>query len=162
VEECVRAALTNTGRLLAVSGHVMVIVLITTYVAGRVVAAAAPGLVALLQLWTAVPVVIFERLAATAAIKRSRDLIRGHEPGILGIIVALGLAAVLVDQAIKPPAVVYEGTWRQRLLALDGAFMLAQGFAWTCVFAVIAAVSYVLLRKEKGDWDVEGIARVFE
>jgi hypothetical protein len=118
------------------------------------------------MLYVATQASVIEKPGVVGALKRSRELTRGHKLQIFGLLFILGLIALgaqkIVENVMLPaqtvgnldkflkaiPAYLYVDIFRQLLI--------------TSIGAVMAAVSYVHLRQEKEGTSVAELARVFE
>ena len=136
--------------------------LVTLAIVGGTLLLLIPGIIVTCMLYVAIPASIVERPGLLGALRRSRDLTRGHRMQIFGLYLLSALVigisgtilqrVVLGDAAAATPA-----RWPTFVYAELGRRVVVGPFA-----AVIPAVAYFLLRQEKEGAPVNQLARVFE
>jgi hypothetical protein len=105
-----------------------------------------PGLVLLTWWAVAAPVVVCEVRTPTEAIRRSRELVRGHGWQVFGVLVVTFLLVLIADLLLASLANAVSGS--------DISFAVAQLIAGTItapVFALASAVLYLELLQLKGE-----------
>ncbi|MGE0551104.1 MAG: hypothetical protein AB7O24_22760 [Kofleriaceae bacterium] len=110
--------------------------------------------------FVATPAAVAEKLGPFRAMSRSSELTSGRRWGIFGLTLLIGVIAVIVGAIILYP-MLYE---------LDGFALVRRAAMWVlivvCVLqmfsAMVAAVSYALLRKDKEGMTDDQLARIFE
>jgi hypothetical protein len=122
--------------------------------------------VVLCMLFVATQASVIEKPGLIGALKRSRELTRGHRLQIFGLLIVLGImnwgAQKIVENVMLPKQTV--GNLDQFLKAIPAYLYVDIGrqLIITSIGAVMAAVSYVHLRQEKEGTSVAELARVFE
>ena len=123
------------------------------------------GIIVFCMLYVATPVAVLERAGILGALSRSAALTKGHRWGILGLflvllVVNLGilylLHAAVLDSASKTVATAFANL-RSRIY-LDYAREVVLG----SLGAVMASVSYYLLRAEKEGTTASELAAIFD
>ena len=130
-----------------------------------------PGLILLTVWWVAIPAAVVERPGIFASFSRSAELTKGRRWGIFAIVVLVFVASfaaeALLASAFLPGGV---GT----LFGVDVPFFTVEeltpyligswvvGVIIAAFQAVLAGVSYTLLRTEKEGTDINQIAAVFD
>lgn len=115
-----------------------------------------PGIIVAVMLWVAIPVAVVERPGVVESLKRSADLTKGHRWQIFGIVLIVGIAAIVA------------GVILQFVLLSAGGLTIFSIGSWVvnavfgALFATLAAVGYYLLRVEKEGVDIDQIAKVFD
>jgi hypothetical protein len=122
-----------------------------------------PGLIVLCMLYVTTPSAVLERPGVTGALRRSRELTRGHRLQIFGLVVILfllgtGLRLLVESLTLNPrhlratpdhmPAYVYVTILEQMVVGSIGA--------------VMSSVAYYLLRAEKEGTSAAELAAVFD
>jgi hypothetical protein len=123
----------------------------TLAIAGAMLLLIVPGIIVAMMFYVVVPVTVVERVGIDAAMKRSRELTRGHK-GELFLIALLGVA---IGTAIE--LVAHYELGPQAAFVWRGVGQAAS----TMFFAVTTAVAYVELRKLRDGILVPEIATAF-
>ena len=112
--------------------------------------------------YVAPPAAVAERVGAWESFGRSSELTQGRRVGIFVLHLVPGLAAFAamffwVLPGLEDPGSAIRSDLRTTALIMVGAAVLLQTFT-----AIVAAVSYALLRQDKEGMSHEELARVFE
>ena len=115
-----------------------------------------PGLILATMWYVALPICVVEQLGPFASMSRSAALTKGNRWEVFGILLLLGLAALIIGAIIGFV-----------LALIGGGFAVAIGsFLWQAVFSayssIVVAVAYYGLRASKEGIDIERMAAVFD
>jgi hypothetical protein len=124
----------------------------------------APMLFLYCMFFVALPSAIVEKPGLTGALVRSRELTSGNKAGLFGMLLAVGLVYLVAKMLIVRILMGEPETIEQIRRSIKTAFIsqIAMYMLFGTFMAVVAAVSYVLLRNEKDGTTVDELARVFE
>lgn len=127
-------------------------------IAGGLLLVIVPGVVLACMFYVAVPVAVIEQTSIIGALRRSRELTRGHKGQVFGLMLLSGMFRIAVSKVANAamPTDTYESA--KRLLYVQ--FGLDATFA--ALTAVIAAVAYCALRVEKEGPVMSQLGTAFE
>lgn len=125
-----------------------------------------PGLIVLCMLYVATPCAVLERPGVMGALRRSRELTHGYKLHILGLIILLGLMSSAVQHLLQTVFVKADMD-APELMDLDAMkrhayAQLVLNVVTGSLYAVMAAVSYYYLRREKEGTSAAELAQVFD
>jgi hypothetical protein len=141
-------------RLLPVIG---VGILMTLCIMGGFILLIVPGVIITCMLFVSVAAAVCERPGLFGALRRSRELTRGYKLQIFGMMFVLGLlgwAVGAITQKVWTPQTLDD-------VKLHAYVAIGFDVVLGALNAVVAAVTYALLRQEKEGTDTDELARVF-
>jgi hypothetical protein len=124
----------------------------------------APMLFLYCMFFVALPTAIVEKPGLTGALVRSRELTAGNKAGLFGMLIAIGGIYIVSKAILLKLLYGSPSTLDQVRSAIKTGFIgqIVMYMLFGTFMAVIAAVSYCLLRNEKDGTTVDELARVFE
>ncbi|HEX3479530.1 MAG TPA: hypothetical protein VHT91_31120 [Kofleriaceae bacterium] len=133
-------------------------------IAGASILLVVPGLIVSCMLYVAMQASVLERPGLVGALRRSRELTRGHKWQIFGLVLLLGLISVgtnLIARSVVSfkPQTVEEAFRNLSNLMYVGVF---QQLVFGSLGAVMASVAYYLLRLEKEGTSAAELAAIFD
>lgn len=136
-------------------------------IAGGVILLFVGSIVFACMLYVATPAAVLERPGVLGALKRSRELTRGHKLEIFGLLFLLGLLGFGVTKLCQSVALPYlsdAGHLDETLRGLPKYMYLnlAQQMVLGSLGAVMASVAYYFLRAEKEGTSTSELAAVFD
>ncbi|HEX3765965.1 MAG TPA: hypothetical protein VHW23_45025 [Kofleriaceae bacterium] len=133
-------------------------------IAGGLIALIIPGLIVACMLYVAMPASVLERPGLLGALRRSRELTRGHRAEIFGLMFLLALLALgtswIVAKAIVTPAHTLEEALHN--LSNQVYLHLCHQMIIGSLSAVMSSVAYYLLRAEKEGTSAAELAAIFD
>jgi hypothetical protein len=146
----------------------LVAILQTICIVLGLIALIVPGIIVMCMLYVAPVSSVLERPGVIGALRRSRELTRGHKMEIFGLVLLLGginaalgelVVQLVVGSGSADSAVAeFSGSARTRFMYVSLALNVITG----SLAAVMSAVSYYFLRAEKEGTSAEELARVFD
>ena len=129
-----------------------------------------PGLILLTVWWVTIPAAVVERPGIFRSFSRSAELTKGHRWAIFAIVVLVFLASFAIEfvllSALVPGGMgVFGGNVPYLSYADLNPYLIGSwivGVITAAFQAVLAGVSYTLLRTEKEGTDINQIAAVFD
>jgi hypothetical protein len=117
-----------------------------------------PGLILLVMWWVYIPAIVIESKSIIAAFGRSRELTSGRRWHILGLILIVGVIALVISYIIGQ---VLQDTTGQ-VSTVGAIVQYAFLSVLTAFSSVLVSVGYYYLRAEKEGTDVNAIASIFD
>jgi len=135
-------------------------------IAGGAILLLIPGLIVFCMLYVATQVTVIERPGMLGALKRSRELTKGHKLEIFGLLFILGLLGFGVGKVFQAVTMPHfgDGAYLEENLRNLSTYMymnLAQQMILGSLGAVMASVAYYFLRAEKEGTSASELAAVF-
>jgi hypothetical protein len=126
-----------------------------------------PGIIVFCMLYVAVPASVLERPGVVGALRRSRELTRGHKMEIFGLVFLLwllGFGVTKISQLIVLPNMGDPNHIEETLrgMATNVYVSLLEQMVIGSISAVMAAVAYYLLRAEKEGTSATELAAIFD
>lgn len=126
-----------------------------------------PGIIVFCMLYVATQASVLERPGVLGALKRSRELTKGHKLEIFGLIFLLGLlgfGVTMLCQSVALPHLSNTEYLEETLRGLPKYMYLnlAQQMVLGSLGAVMASVAYYFLRAEKEGTSASELAAVFD
>ena len=125
-----------------------------------------PGVIVFCMLYVATQASVLERPGLMGALKRSRELTKGHKLEIFGLLFLLGLLSLGLEKVCQAVALPHLGNtgFLEETMRNIPKYMymtLAQQMVLGSLGAVMASVAYYFLRAEKEGTTADELAAVF-